>query len=92
MPGSNELYLAVLPLIHISNNHILGFGLTEEVLTLFPHRDFAGKFAERDADVAIQTFLARQKYLTGNAVIGYDLFKEPVPGGLFIVRVIQHIS
>ena len=92
MPGSNQLYLAVLPLIHVSNNHILGFGLTEEVLTLFPNRDLAGKFAERDADIAIQTFQARQKYLTGNAVIGYELFKDPVSDGLFIVRVIQHIS
>ena len=35
--AGNELYLAVLPMVHIGAN----FGLTEQNLTLFPSREFA---------------------------------------------------
>ena len=35
---SNELYLTVLPLIHLGN------GLTEQSLTVFPDRNFATEF------------------------------------------------
>jgi len=33
--ASNELYRAVLPVIHISSTPDLGYGLTKQTLTLF---------------------------------------------------------
>jgi hypothetical protein len=37
----NKLYLAVLPLIHLTPVGPLGFGLTEQTLTLFPDKNLA---------------------------------------------------
>ena len=85
---SNELYLAVLPLIHLGQN----FGLTEETLTLFPDRNFATQFPEEEVDKYIATFTNRTKYLTGGRVGGYDVDKIPIGNGLVIVRVVQHVD
>jgi hypothetical protein len=89
---TNELYLTILPLIHVSNTQILGFGLTEEVLTLFPDRNFATEFFPDEVNGYIETFKNRQKYLTGGHVKGWDIHQEPTADGRVIVRVIQHVS
>jgi len=90
---SNDLYLAVLPLIHISQNRVVGFGLTEETLTLFPDREFATEFFPDEVDGYIATFENRaDKYLTGGHVIGYQCIKEPTDDGRVIVRVVQNVS
>ena len=90
---SNELYLAVLPLIHITTNQVLGFGLTEQTLTLYPDRDFATQFFSDEVDGYIATFENRAgKYLTGGHVTGYKCSKEPADNGRVIVKVIQYVA
>jgi len=89
---SNDLYLAVLPLIHISANPSLGFGLTEQTLTLFPDKNWATEFFPDEVENYICTFEARaSKYLTGGHVIGYEVHKEPTDSGRVIVRVTQNV-
>jgi hypothetical protein len=92
---SNELYLAVLPLIHVSANQTLGFGLTEQVLTLFPIKELATEFFPDEVEKYITTFQGRaDKYLTGGHVTKYEVRQEPgLRGdGRIIVRVIQHVQ
>lgn len=92
MSSTNELYLCVLPLIHVSVNQALGFGLTEQVLTLMPERNFATEFFPDEVDGYIDVFKNREKYLTGGHVTGWDLRKEVIEGGRVIVRVTQHVA
>jgi len=88
----NELYLAVLPIIHISTDvPYMGFGLTEQVLTLFPSKDFATAFTQGEVDTYIATFQNRLHYITGGSVEGYRIEKENTPDGRVIVRVIQRV-
>ncbi len=90
---SNELFLAVLPLIHVSVTPYLGYGMTEQTLTLFPDRKFATLFFPDEVDNYILAFESRaQKYLTGGHVTGYDIQKEQTGDGRVIVRVVQHVS
>jgi hypothetical protein len=92
MPASNPLYLAVLPLVHISNNQVLGYGLTEETLTLFPDKNFATEFLETEVDNYIDAFIWRaNKYLIGGRVVSYECAKEPIGDGKVIVRVTQNV-
>jgi hypothetical protein len=90
---SNELFLAVLPLIHISTTPYFGYGMTEQTLTLFPDRKFATVFFPDEVDNYILAFESRaQKYLTGGHVTGYDIHREATVDGRVIVRVVQHVS
>jgi hypothetical protein len=86
--ASNDLYLVVLPLIHVSS------GLTEQTLTLLPNIDFATEFFPDEVEGYIATFTNRaDKYLTGGHVTGYKVKKEPTPDGRrFIVRVVQNVG
>jgi hypothetical protein len=88
----NSLYLAVLPLIHISNSPVIGFGFTEQTLTLFPDKNFATEFLVSEVDGYIETFLHRTKYITGGEVTGYEVFKEQTTEGRVIVRVVQNVT
>ncbi len=88
---SNELYLVVLPLIHISNTPYLGFGLTEQALTLLPDRKLATEFQPGEVQAYIDTFEARAKHLTGGHVTGYSVQQEPTSDGRVVVRVIQNV-
>jgi len=91
--SSNELFLAVLPLIHISPNAYLGYGMTEQTLTLFPDRKLATEFFPDEVDNYILAFESRaQKYLTGGHVTGYDVQKENTIDGRVVVRVVQHVG
>jgi hypothetical protein len=86
--NSNQLYLAALPLIHIGE----AFGRTEQVLTLFPDRNFATAFYPDDADGFIRTFQNRMASFTGGHVTGYEFIKEETTHGKVIVRVIQRVK
>jgi len=90
--SSNELFLAVLPLVHITANQVMGYGLTEQVLTLYPSRDFATKFFKNEVQNYIDAFKWRaDKYLIGGHVTGYELFPEETSDGRVIVRVMQNV-
>jgi hypothetical protein len=82
---SNVLYLAVLPFIHIDT------GATDQVLTMYPDKNFASEFFEDEVDTFIAMFLRRTKYFTGGHVTGYDCQKEPAENGRVIVRVTQNV-
>jgi hypothetical protein len=86
---SNELYLTVLPLIHLSGHE---FGKTEQVLTLSPDRDYATEFFPDEVDMYIATFENRTNLLTGGHVKGWDVHQEPTADGRVIVRVIQNVG
>jgi hypothetical protein len=84
---TNELYLAVMPIIHLGST----FGLTEQALTLFPSRDFATVFFSDEVDAYVTTFKNRaNEYLTGGHVTHYDVQKQQVREGFWIVKVIQY--
>ena len=86
---TNELYLTILPFIHMGQ----AFGLTEQVLTLFPDRNFATEFFEDEVDGYIATFKHRaDKYLVGGHVKKYEIQKETTSDGRVVVRVIQHVG
>jgi hypothetical protein len=87
--GSNELYLVVLPLIHLGQ---ASYGLTEETLTLFPDKNFATQFAEDEVESYISIFSNRTKYLTGGHVTGYTIHREPTGTGRVVVRVVQNVT
>jgi hypothetical protein len=83
---TNELYLSVLPLIHISS------GLTEETLTLYPDKNFATEFFPDEVEGYISTFKNRIKYLVGGHSKGYDVHPENTEDGRVIVRVVQNVG
>jgi hypothetical protein len=86
----NTLYLAILPIVHLGDQ----FGLTEQVVTLFPDSRFATLFHPDEVDGYLQLFQNRaEKYLKGGNVISYKFEKEVVSGtGLIRVQVTQHVS
>jgi hypothetical protein len=89
----NELYLTVLPAIHLTPNSIFGFGLTEQVLTLTPSEDFATVFFPDEVDGYIATFDNRaNRYLTGGHVIKFECRKVVKHDGRVIVKVLQYVS
>lgn len=84
---SNELYLTVLPLMH------LPAGMTEQAVTLFPDKEFATRFYPDEVDGYILFFQRRaDNYLTGGHVAGYECVKESTEDGRVIVRVIQNVG
>ena len=86
----NTLYLAILPIVHLGDQ----FGLTEQVVTLFPDSRFATLFHPDEVDGYLQLFRSRaDKYLKGGNVISYEFAKEVVAGtGLVRVQVTQHVA
>ncbi len=84
----NILYLTVLPLFHMGP----GLHRTEEVLTLFPSRDFATQFFQDEVDQYIDSLWHRLQQLRGGHVTGYALEKEDADEGRVIVRVIQNVG
>ena len=83
-PIINELYLTVLPLIHLNS------GATEQVLTLTADRKNASEFFPDEVDLYMGFFKKRVQYLIGGHVTGYTLTPEQTARGLFLVRVTQH--
>lgn len=97
---SNELYLVVLPLIHIPSpvinrlisNVVRQPGPMEQVLTLFPDRDFATEFYSDEVQFYIDSFRANIRSLTGGHVTGYEIFTETTADGRIVVRVVQYVA
>jgi len=90
---TNELFLAVLPLVHVTPTPTLGYGLTEETLTLFPDRRFATQFFQDEVDKYILAFQTRaEKYLVGGHSRKFEFFKEEASDERVIVRVVQHVG
>jgi hypothetical protein len=92
---SNNLYLAVLPLVQFNPATIghVSFGTVLQSLTLFPDRDFATWFFPDEVDQYITVFHnTANNFLTGGHVAGYEFFKELTHDGRVIVRVVQHVS
>jgi hypothetical protein len=85
---TNDLYLAVLPLIHLGSD----FGRTEETLTLFPDRNFATEFFPDEVEAYIATFKNRIAHLTGGHSKGYEVHPENTDEGRVVVRVVQHVG
>jgi len=85
--SKNELYLTVLPLVHLDT------GLTEQTLTLFPDRRLATEFFKDEVDLYINMFRSRaNKYLVGGHVVAYEFQQEANGDGRVIVRVVQSVS
>lgn len=82
---TNTLYLAVLPFIHISSAPFTSVGQTEQVLTVFPDRDWATKFFADEVDGYMKMFKSRaEKFPSGGHVLGDDL--HPIPTDAAVVR------
>lgn len=89
MTTTNELYLTVLPLIHLGQRD---FGLTEETLTLLPDKNFATEFFPEEVEGYIATFKNRIKFLIGGRSKDYRVFPEETANGRIIVRVVQDVG
>jgi hypothetical protein len=88
----NQLYLGVLPIIHVSNNPILGYGMTEQTITLYPDKNFATEFFQDEVDSYIDAFFWRaNKYLVGGHVLRYECEKEVTDDERVIVQVKQYV-
>lgn len=94
MPRSIDLYLAVLPLVHISNTPFATEGTTQQVLTLFPDKAFATDFYPDQVDYYIDLFRVRAStFLVGGHIKGYEFQRETTEEGLVVVKVVQqHVS
>lgn len=85
--SKHELYLAVLPLVHVET------GLTEQTLTLFPDKQFATEFFKDEVELYISMFKSRaNKYLVGGHVVAYEFHEESNGDGRIIVRVVQSVG
>jgi len=85
--SKNELYLAVLPLVHLDT------GRTEQTLTLFPEKAFATEFFKDEVELYITMFKSRaNKYLVGGHVKAYEFHAETKQNGRVIVRVVQDVG
>ena len=85
MPN-NELYLVVVPLIHLST------GLAEQTLTLLPGREFATEFFQDEVEGYVIMFENRAKYFTGGHVTGYQVNRIPIDNDRVIVQVVQNVG
>ena len=91
---TNELYLAVLPLIHPSGVEWI-LGTTEQVVTLFPDKKFATAFFPDEVKRYIDIFqMHAANHLTGGHVMAYRCIPEPSAegGGRMIVKVLQDVA
>ncbi len=94
MARSIDLYLAVIPLVHISTDTpFMRQGLTEQVLTLFPSKDFATEFYPEQVQGYIDLFRSNaSSHLVGGRITGYDFVRENTEEGLVIVKVTQNVA
>jgi hypothetical protein len=101
MPA-NILYLTVLPLIRpvVVRNALAARvnvvaarpGSVEQVITLFPDRNFATEFYPDEVQFYIDALDANIPALSGGHVVRYEIFMEPTNDGRVVVRVVQHVA
>jgi hypothetical protein len=88
----NELYLVVLPVVHLGlPNH----GLTEQILTLLPDRNLATEFPGEEVWTFVHMFEEKsKKYLTGGNVSSYsfNVLRINQTEDRYIVHVTQNIG
>ena len=82
---SNNLYLAVLPVIHMET------GVTEQILTLIPDESLATEFFPDEVESYTEMFQKSTKYLSGGHVTGYNCTLEQSESGRTRVRVTQNV-
>ena|SRR5579862_7135843 len=89
VPKDNDLFLAVIPLVHYSR--FFSGERYEEVMTLVPDRSFATEFGADEVDRYIQTFrnAAEEKY--GGPVRRYNYEPYATGDGRFYVVVTQNV-
>jgi hypothetical protein len=83
---TNELYLAVLPLISLAN------GKTEQFLTVMPDKSFATEFFADEVNNFQRMFENRTDLLIGGHVKGYRFEHEKTPTGRVVVKVLQDVE
>jgi hypothetical protein len=93
---SNELYLAVLPLIRVPSRQLGVLGITsgsvQQFITLFPDENFATEFFPDEVQFYIDTFKATLQFITGGHVKSYEFFPQETSDGRVRVLVVQHVS
>jgi hypothetical protein len=87
--ASNELFLCVLPMVHLGASQ---FGLTEQVVTLLPDRQSATEFFPDEVQDYINIFDRRTQYLIGGHVSGYSFEQVKTNNNRVVVKVYQHVS
>jgi hypothetical protein len=93
MSRTIDLYLSVLPLVHISDTPFMRQGHTEQVLTLFPDKNFATEFYPEQVEGYVEVFRVNAlRHLVAGRVTGYEFHPEKTEDGLVIVRVTQNVS
>jgi len=89
-PIKNELYLAVLPIVHLAANF---YGLTEQIITVVPDKKWATSFFQDEVDDYKSIFQRRaEKYLSVGHSIAWEFSDEEQPDGRVVVRVTQHVG
>jgi hypothetical protein len=89
---TNELYLTVLPIIHFTEISYPS-GRTEQVLTLFPEKDFATEFFKDEIENYLNILKSQlNRHLVGGHVKNYVFSTEETKDGRFIVKVIQNVA
>jgi len=85
VPSDNDLYLAVLPLVHYSR-HFAGESF-EEVMTLVPDRNFATEFSPDVVDLYILTFRSAAAPKYGGPGRLFNFYKQNTEDGKVLVVV-----
>jgi hypothetical protein len=100
----NRLYLSVLPIIHLNPpppaNYILvraglqkQFGTPEQILTLFPDRNFATEFYPDEVELYINAVQeSTSQFLTGGHVTRYEFIRQTTDDGRVVVMVEQYVG
>jgi len=86
---SNELYVAVLPMISLSPT---SYGKTEQFMTLLGDKNLATEFSPDEVNNYVLIFKNRTKYLEGGHVTGYEFDLEETESGRVIIRVTQNVD
>lgn len=84
----NELYLAVLPLVRIPDTMYP----VEDVLTLYPNRDFATNFFPDEVDFFVKLMRRRFQNMMGGHVVNYEIELEPTDDGRTIIKITQIVG
>jgi hypothetical protein len=88
MALSNELYMAVLPMVHLGINQ---YGLTEQVITLLPDRKQATDFFPMRFRTTSTSSSEEPSTSSVGTSLGTHLNRSRLTLGRVIVRVYQHV-
>ena len=88
-PKSNDLYIVLLPLIHLG---LPSPGVTEQFMTMLPDRNLASSFFPDEVETYLLMLKNRAKHLVGGHVTGYTFEIEPAENERVVIRVIQSVQ